>query len=260
VPELVPMSPLWWVSRLHKRLVVQQEECEFFDAYYRGDSPLPWLTPQNRAEFRRIMQMTRSNYMGLVCDATAERLQIEGFRLGADAQGADADTWRIWQANNLDSDSDQGILESLICGLSYMLVAPNPADEKTPFMWVEHPSQAILAFEPGSNRRVRKAGLKVWDDDWTGEVHSSLWVDGFLHKFKAARREGQALSWEPRLSPMSSGQRATPSTSCRCSSCRTTRGCSLVACLSLPTSRTFRTGSTRRSLTGSSPRTMARTR
>jgi len=202
VPELTPLSPQWWVAKLHKRLEVQQEECEFFDAYYRGDHPLPWLAPQARQEFRRILLMTRSNYMGLVCDATAERMQIEGFRLGADAEGADEDTWRIWQANNLDSDSDQGILEALICGKSYMLVAPNPGDPSTPFMWVEHPSQTVVAYEPGSNRRVRKAGLKVWDDEWTGELHSSLWQGGFLYKQKAQKRDGQpaeALIWEQRI-------------------------------------------------------------
>ena len=202
MPELVPMSPLWWVARLHKRIEEQAEEYEFFDAYYRGDHPLPWLTPQNREEFRRIMRMTRSNYMGLVCDASAERQVIEGFRLGADAIEGDKETWRIWQANNLDSTSDQGILEATICGESLMLVAPNPTDAKTPFMWVEHSSQAAVEFEPGSNRQVRKAGQKVWNDDWTGDLHCSLWLDGFLFKYQTKRREGQlaeSLIWEPRV-------------------------------------------------------------
>lgn len=199
--ELTPMSPEWWVSKLHCRLEAQQEECAFYDAYYRGDHPLPWLAPQARQEFRRILLMTRSNYMGLVCDATAERLQIEGFRLGADADSGDADTWRIWQANNLDSDSDQGILEALICGKSYMLVAPNAKDPATPLMWVEHPSQAILAFEPGTNRRGRKAGLKVWRDEWTDEMHSLLWLDGYAFKYKAKcgkSETAEKMDWQPR--------------------------------------------------------------
>ena len=198
----MPMSPLWWAARLHKQLECQEEEVEFYDAYYRGDHPLPWLAPQARVEFRRILLMTRSNYMGLVCDATAERLQIEGFRLSADAEGADAETWRIWQANNLDSDSDKGILEGIIGGKWYTLTAPNPKDPSTPFVWVEHASQVIIEHEPGSNRRVRKAGWKEFKDDWTGEVHSSLWVDGYLHKFKAALRPGQSdevLDWKPRV-------------------------------------------------------------
>jgi hypothetical protein len=61
--------------------------------YYCGDHPLPWLPSQAQAEFRRILRMTRSNYMGLVVDATAERLSVEGFRLAGE-DGADEDTWR----------------------------------------------------------------------------------------------------------------------------------------------------------------------
>src|SRR5690348_17792424 len=98
---------------------------DFFSDYYCGEHPLPWLAPQARDEFRRILRMTRSNYMGLVCDATAERASVEGFRFG---EASDDETWRIWQANNLDSDSDQAWLESLIGGRSYFLVAPNAAD------------------------------------------------------------------------------------------------------------------------------------
>jgi len=202
MPELVPMSPLWWAARLHKQLECQEEMVEFFDAYYRGDHPLPWLAPQAQQEFRRVLQMTRSNYMGLVCDATAERQVIEGFRLGADAIEGDKDTWAIWQANDLDSYSDQGILEATIAGTSYMLVAPNPEDQSKPFMWIEHASQAIIEHVPGTNRRQRKAGWKEFRDDWTGEVHSVLWVDGYLHKFKATLRPGQSdevLDWQPRI-------------------------------------------------------------
>lgn len=183
----VPLSPLWWVNRLYARLNEQRKMVDFFDAYYRGDHPLPWLAPQARDEFRRILAMTRSNYMGLVVDATAERLQVEGFRLGADTEQADADTWRIWQANNLDSDSDQGILEAIIARCSYMQVAPNPDDPPTPHMWLEHPSQAIVEYVPGTNRRRRAASLKAWDDDWTQEIHITLQVPGHIYKYRTSR-------------------------------------------------------------------------
>jgi hypothetical protein len=208
MPQATPGTPQWFHDTLYKRLVERQAELEFFDAYYRGDHPLPWLAPQAREEFRRLVRMTRSNYMGLVCDAVAERASVEGFRFG-DAPDSDDDTFRIFQANNLDSDFDQGVLESLIGGASYLMAAPNPADPATPHVWVEHASQVIVGYEPGTNRRVRKASLKVWDDEWTGEIHSTLYlmVDGqlflFKHKAKAERVNGavvdaSGLRWEPR--------------------------------------------------------------
>lgn len=202
--RLTPLSPQWWTERLYKRLAARRGEIDFYDAYYRGDHPLPWLAPQARDEFKRILRMTRSNYMGLVCDATAERMQVEGFRLpaGPDAEPvADAETWRIWQANKMDSESDLGILEALIGSCSYTLVAPNPRDDRTPLIWMEHPAQAIVEYVPGTGRGERAAGLKVWDDDWTGELHATLYLPGFIYKWKApSPKAGAAVSpmWEPR--------------------------------------------------------------
>ena len=193
---LVPLSPEWWLARLYKQLVDRREMVDFFSDYYSGEHPLPWLAPQARDEFRRILRMTRSNYMGLVCDATAERLAVEGFRFGDDAN-ADKDTWRLWQANNLDSDSDMAWLEALISGVSYFHVAPNSKDQGTPHIWVEHASQMIVEHVPGTNRRKRAAGLKVWDDDWTGEIHAVLQLPGFIYKYKAQRPKSGNMPKNP---------------------------------------------------------------
>lgn len=207
------LSPDWWLNRLYKSLVDRRDEVDFFTDYYCGEHPLPWIAPQARDEFRRMVRMTRSNYMGLVVDATAERLNVEGFRFG-DAE-ADDDTWRIWQANNLDSDSDMAWLEALISGRSYFHVAPNPKDTKTPFIWVEHPSQAIVEFEPGTNRRVRAASLKVWDDDWTGQIHAVLQLPDLIYKYQAPKASGEgrdSLQWTERevKGEQPNGQRKNP--------------------------------------------------
>lgn len=197
------LTPDWFRDELYKRLVeVQRPEVAFFNDYYTGNHPLPWLAPQAREEFRRILKMTRSNYMGLVCDAQVERATVEGFRFVGD-EGADGDSWRIWQANNLDADSDTTWLESSIGGQAYFLVAPNAQDRETPHIWVEHPSQCIVGYEPGTNRRGRRAGLKVWDDEWTGEVHATLYlrVDNALWLFKYRAKEsrsGSVRNWQPR--------------------------------------------------------------
>lgn len=189
-----PLSPEWWIARLYKALQARRAEVDFYDAYYRGDHPLPWLVPQARDEFRRILKMTRSNYMGLVVDAMVERISVEGFRVDPNEEAADADTWRIWQANNLDSDSDQGFLEAGIGGRSYMQVAPNPKDSQSPHVWVEHASQSIVEYEPGTNRRIRAAALKVWDDDWTGEIHATLQLPGWIFKHRARKPAGGSTS------------------------------------------------------------------
>jgi hypothetical protein len=121
----------------------------------------------------------------------AERVGVEGFRFGKDGK-ADTDTWRIFQANNLDRDTDLAWLESLIAGVSYFMVAPNPIDTTLPHIYVEHASECIVEHVPGTNRRKRAAGFKMWDDEWTGMLHSVLYLptlnptgeDGPLQVFK----------------------------------------------------------------------------
>lgn len=212
----IPLSPPWWLDRLYKQLSARRPMLDLYDAYYRGDHPLPWLAPQARDEFRRILKMTRSNYMGLVVDAMVERMQIEGFRLAEDQEQGDKETWRIWQANNMDSDSDQCLLESAIGGTAYVLVAPNPDDRATPLMWVEHASQAIVAYVPGTNRRRRAAGLKVWDDEWTSDVHATLQLPDRIYKFQAkiptAGPSINSLPWVERevSGEQPNGQRLNP--------------------------------------------------
>lgn len=212
---VVPLSPEWWVARLYGRLSDRRGEIDFYDAYYRGDHPLPWLAAQARDEFRRVLRMTRSNYMGLVVDAMVERMQLEGFRVDPDDETPDADAWRIWQANNLDSDFDQGLLEAAICGRSYLQVAPNVTDPTTPHIWVEHASQAIVDYQPGTNRRVRAASLKVWDDDWTGQLHAVLQLPDLIFKYRAPSPKPGVSSppmWEERVvrGEQANGRRPNP--------------------------------------------------
>lgn len=205
-----PQSPEWWLARLYKSLVAERDAIDFYNDYYSGDHPLPWLAPQAREEFRRVLKMARANVMGLVCDATAERAQVVDFRVGDASQG-DKDSRRIWQANNMDLHSDMAILESVITRRSYLMVAPNPRNAAAPLIWAEHPSQVIVEYMPGTNRRERAAGLKVWDDDWTGKIHATLYIArqgsplmaGAMYKYQASRpAAGSTVSspqWEPRI-------------------------------------------------------------
>lgn len=117
---------------------------------------------------------------------------------------ADRETWRIWQANNMDGLFDQAMLESAINGVSYLMIAPNNEDPQTPHIWVEHPSQCIIEYEPGTQRHKVAAGLKVWEDDWTGLIHATLYLPGKIYKYQARKPKSGGTSeispakWEPR--------------------------------------------------------------
>lgn len=208
-----PLSPLWWVKRLHDQLKRQRETFDLYDAYYRGRPPrMPWLPEQAQQEFSRLLSLSNSNYMGLVVDAMVERQIVEGFRIGKELAG-DAKTWEIWQANNLDAYSDQILLEAAIGGCSFLLVAPPDETGGDPLIYPEHPTQATVAYEPGSGRRKRAAGLKVWLDDWTGMQMATLYLPDRIYKFQAPKQTQGVVGdirWEVRRVPNESWPAKNP--------------------------------------------------
>ncbi|MDR3082855.1 MAG: phage portal protein [Streptomyces sp.] len=197
-PEL--QSPEWWLDRLYEQLLERRKYVELMRCYCEGDHPLPLIADKAREAFRRLLRQARSNYVGLVADATSERIQVDGFRLG-DGEAGDPEAWRIWQANNLDADADLLISEAVRVGRSFALVAPNPADRSTPIVTAEDATQAIVAYVPGS-RRERAAGLKCWLDDWTGQLMATVYLPGGLFKYQApAPKTGESQGkpkWRPR--------------------------------------------------------------
>jgi hypothetical protein len=193
-----PGEPLWWLGRLWEELGDRRKYVDVMRQYYSGDHPLPMIQDKARPAFQRLLKQARSNYVGLVVDATAERIQADGFRVG-DAEVGDERSWRIWQANNMDADSDLLITEAVKVGRSFALVAPNPGDRSTPIITPEDASQAIIAYEPGS--RKRRAGLKTFVDDWTGDLWATLFVDGKIFKYRAPAPKTGVVGkpkWAPR--------------------------------------------------------------
>lgn len=186
--ESEPESAEWWRDRLWGELQKRREYAETMRRYYSGDHPLPMVAEKARGAFERLLKQARSNYTGLVVDATAERIQVDGFRM-AGAEVGDEEAWRIWQANALDADSDLLITEAVKVGRAFALVAPNPADESTPIVTAEDATQAIVAYRPGS-RRERAAGLKTWVDDWTGLLMATVYLPDGLYKYQAPNQKG----------------------------------------------------------------------
>jgi hypothetical protein len=104
-----PGSPGWWLNRLIVELGKRRTRYELLDTYYRGESrrSRALATKATRQAYARLMALSRLNFAELVVEAVRERMKPVGFRTGAVPDGSgDAEAWRIWQANNLDADSD----------------------------------------------------------------------------------------------------------------------------------------------------------
>lgn len=181
---------LRWLDKLYGELGARQSRMQLMDDYYSGEHPLPFLTKAHAdkmlSEFRMMLEDSRSNFMRLVVDVVEERMQVEGFRLSASTdEQADKRSWEIWQANQMDAESQSAFVEALVKGVSYMSVWAGQGDDAMPTIAVEDPLQTIVGYVPGSNYRKRAAALKVWRDDWTGDDRANVYLPNGIYKFLA---------------------------------------------------------------------------
>jgi hypothetical protein len=195
-----PPTPTQLRDRLLQVLEHRGRAIVGLERWYDGDHPLP-APPERMTRyedaanaFRDLSRMGVTNYLSLVPDAPADRLQVTGFRFGDPANVRnDDDAWRIWQRNHLDADSRLVQHKALSVGNSFALVWPD--DDGQAEITVEHPGQAIVAYQAGS-RRERTAGLKCWvEDDETRRV--VLYLPGLVYKWATKAKQAPLEPWQP---------------------------------------------------------------
>jgi hypothetical protein len=175
-----PGSPGAWAAHLARVLTEQHRRVTRFAEYYAGRHRISFASRNWREHYGGIFQNFSINYTGLVPDAIAERLQVDGFRIGKEPQ-ADEAANEIWQRNGMDGVSDTGHVESLVNGLGAVLVWPDAEDESKATMTLEHASEVVIALDP-NNRRRRLAALKIYRDPW-GFDQYQLWMPDIFARF-----------------------------------------------------------------------------
>lgn len=171
------------VGLLEAELIRRRTFSDVYDDYYRGCHPLKFASDEFRKYHGSRYKGFSDNWVQVVSDSPVERLTVNGV-LPVGATEADTESWRVWQENGLDSDSQLGFLGAVNAGRSFVLVWGNPDDESTPEVTFEDASQCIVAYEAGS-RRKRRAALKRWED---GEIdYATLYLPDEVWKFQRAK-------------------------------------------------------------------------
>lgn len=187
-PMMTGLEPEQWRDSLLAGLAARTPMIARCEAYYDGRHKMAFTTAQFRETFGNLFAAFADNWCDLVVDASAERLRIEGFRFGEDAQ-ADADAWEIWQRNKLDAESDMAHTEAIKLGCAYALVGPDDGGLAT--IQIEPAANAIVAVDPAQGRR-RLAGLRIWRDEF-GDEHCVLYLPTSVHWW---RRESENARWQ----------------------------------------------------------------
>lgn len=203
MPDMTPYSSPWWLERLGKKLDERDRRFDVFERYYRGDQPFPLASRKFEDAFRAIFRGFSDNFCRLVIQAVEERLTVDGFRWN-DAAGS-RKAWRLWQANQLDAQSQKAHREALIKSEALVIVGPDPNDRTSAIIRVQEPEHVVVAYE--DDPLVRAVAMKRWKAI-DGRVFATLYYPDRLEKYQQARqlawanqyaREYTLGGWEPRI-------------------------------------------------------------
>lgn len=189
-------SSAWWLERLGKELDGRAGRMLKYEQYYAGVQPLAYASKKFRESFATTYGRFADNFCRLVVQAVEERLTVEGFRFGNDRR--DRKAWDIWQANQLDKESQKAHREALIKGECSVIVGTEPGIEG-PVIRVRPPEQVIVGY--GDDPLVRAVALRRWKSI-DGPLFATLYYPDRIEKYVARAREGTYSSdWIPRRVP-----------------------------------------------------------
>ena len=187
-------------DRLRDRLAQEASELVRLDGYYEGVQRLEQLGLAVPPELRKFVVVV--NWPRVAVDAIENRSDVEGFRLpGTDT--ADEDLWRVWQANNLDEESQLAHVDSLALKRSYICVGSNENDRDTPIVTVESPHELI--HELDARTRAVKAALRLYDPEDNGPARRAtlylpdvtIWLERREGRWVDADRDEHRLGVVP---------------------------------------------------------------
>lgn len=159
-----PVSNLDTLDELATHVQNSATELDELDAYYAGHQPLAFLHPEVEKRAGDRIPKLAINWARVIVGAIEERLDIEGFRLGVDAEPDDR-LWGIWQANDMDEWSQMVHIDALVHRRSFVSVWFSD-DPETPRLAPESARQMTVAHAPGTRDVI--AAAKVWRENEDG--------------------------------------------------------------------------------------------
>lgn len=146
--------------RLTNQIGANRSRLNILDAYYEGEQRLEQLGIAVPPELRKFV--TILNWPRVTADAVEERIDVTGFRLAGQPK-ADSEMWRLWQANDLDEESQLAHLDALVFGRTFVSVGTNDDDDETPHIVAESAREMEVEYDP-KTRKVA-AALRVYNRD-----------------------------------------------------------------------------------------------
>jgi hypothetical protein len=188
------IDPLTWLHLLEEKVLEQKEHAETYDAYYSNEREIELIKSEYEDVFGpNELDPPRTNLSAVGVNAVAERLRVDGFRVGDEENRAGADeAAAIWRRNDLDVMHAIAHVETFVKARTFGLCWPG-VDGKA-VMTIEDPEQFAVARRPEPPYDVI-AAAKFYTDDWGFEL-AVLWLPDGMRKYKAGS-VGSGDLWVP---------------------------------------------------------------
>jgi hypothetical protein len=174
------------VNRLNNRRTTLLPQLQLMDAYYNGNQLIRDLGISIPPQVRGLHTVV--GWPQIAVDSLDERLDVEGFRYASSSDGDD-ELWNIWQANNLDEESQLAHLDALIYGCAYASVGTN--DDGSPLVTVESARDMSVLWDP--RWREITAALRVYGGD---EFGRHLQATLYLPNATVMLEQGSVDGWD----------------------------------------------------------------
>lgn len=146
-----------------------------FAAYHRGNFRRPYEPKTATAEFRSLVNKSRTNVVRLVVSTLTQRLIVDGYKASSTAID-NAKPWEWWQANGLDSRQKALYDQVAVHGYGYNLVLPG---DQGPVIRPQSPRTWWAKFDDHDDNWPT-LGLRCDNDSEDGAVWRLLDEDEYL--------------------------------------------------------------------------------
>lgn len=171
------------LDRLYARLVRRRPDFWKRREYFEGKQPLNFATKEWKSANAERYSGFSDNWTGPVAAAEAERIDHIGVKLDKEQFNDAAKTlWQAWQANELQMQSSQGFLSSLVTSRTFVLVWGDPKTDEPVVTW-ETGNSTEIEYD-WFNPLKRKAAVKTWVDE--DNEYANLYTPDALWKFYRA--------------------------------------------------------------------------
>ena len=166
------LSPDWWRDRLLEQHTLDRRVRDEMLRVYAATHPHPTaLTKRYAEQYLSLIRASRTPWARMIVDTTAERLELQGFRIGDG--DPDEQVWSLFKRQSIDQHQRNIYRDSLTAGTTYVSVWPT-ADGSGVSIMPESPLNVCHELEAGSTDTVA-AAVKVWADEvnqvWRCNLH-----------------------------------------------------------------------------------------